>query len=576
MASITPSEAMVETLRLEGVKHVPGIVGSAFMDALDLFPAAGIDFVPVRHEQTAGHMADAYARITGAPAVCIGQNGPGVTNMVTSIAAAYHAHSPVVIVTPTASTASVGLDGFQEAEQLCIFRAITKYQIQVPRPERMAESFRTAFRMALARRGPVQVDIPRDFFYGETDEPIELPERSRGTSRAAPDEASILQAAQLLADARHPVVLAGMGVVESEAQREVAELAEMLTAPVATTYLHNDAFPASHHLAVGPIGYQGSKAAMQLLSEADVVLALGTRINVFGTVPQYGLDFWPSEAQIIQVDVDATQLGRSKPIALGITGDAQLAARGLLDRLRERGGTERDASRLEHIARRREAWELELEQASQETAAPISPRRALRDLAEVLPDDAVVTTDIGNVCSVSNAYWRFERPRTFLAALGFGNCGFAYPAALGAKLARPDQPVVAVIGDGAWGMSLHETMTAVEQELPVVAVVYNNGQWGAEKRNQIDFYDDRFVGTDIGAGLDGFDFAAIATAMGADGRRVEDPADLTEAYRDALDSTQPTVLDVRIDPEELAEPFRRDALQAPVRLLDRYRSLSAR
>ena len=283
---------------------------------------------------------------------------------------------------------------------------------------------------------------------------------------------------------------------------------------------------------------------MELLSEADVVLMLGCRINVFGTVPQYGLDFYPRSAKVLQIDIDPEQLGRSKAIELGIIADARQAAEALSAR-------------------------------SASDATPISPRRALSELAAALTDDTFVTTDIGNICSVSNGYLRFTKPRRFMAAMGFGNCGFAYPGALGAKLASPGSPVVAIVGDGAWGMSLSEVMTAVEEDLPVTAVVFNNQQWGAEKRNQIDFYDNRFVGTNIGHELGGFNFAEIATAMGGRGIRVTDPADLKDAFGESIDPEVATVVEVMVDPEELAEPFRRDALQQPIRHLERYRHLAA-
>jgi sulfoacetaldehyde acetyltransferase len=574
MPLMTPSEAMVETLRTEGVTQVPGIVGSAFMDALDLFPAAGIRFVPVRHEQSAAHMADAMGRVSGKVEVCIGQNGPGITNMVTSVAAAYHAHTPMIVITPAATTGSVGLDGFQEIEQMSIFRTVTKFQIEVPRPDRMAETFRTAFREAYARRGPVQVNIPRDYFYGESDAVILEPHQYRATGRIRPEAEAVEAAAALLENARFPVVLAGSGVTSVDGHAQVARLAEKLGAPVATTYLHNDAFPANHDLAVGPIGYMGSRAAMNLLSDADVVLAIGSRLNVFGKVPQYGKDFFPKDATIVQVDINPGEIGRSTPVALGIVADAAETAAALADRVREADDATK-ADRRARLAAERDAWKQERTSLSSSDATPISPRRALDALATALPDDAIVTTDIGNICSTANGYLEFTRPRAFLPALGFGNCGYAYPAALGAKLAAPDRPVVAIIGDGAWGMSVHETMTAVEEGLGVVAVVFNNQQWGAEKRNQIDFYDDRYVGVDIGHDKGGFDFAAIAEAMGAVGRRIEDPAQLTSAFSDALAGDRPVVLEVMVDPKELAEPFRRDALQPPKRYLDRYKHLNA-
>lgn len=564
---MTPSEAIVETLLAEGVDHVSGIVGSAFMDMLDLFPDAGIRFVPVRHEQSAAHMEDAFGRVTGKAGVVVGQNGPGITNMVTSVAAANMAHTPMVVISPSAGTPTIGWDGFQEADHVSIFESITKATVEVTHPKRAADVLRTAFRLAYAERGPVLYDIPRDYFYGEIEEEILAPHQYRPDQKLQSSSEALDRAAELLANADNPVIIAGKGVVDAEAYEAVKGIAELLTAPVAASYLHNDAFPYDHHLAVGPLGYMGSKAAMNLISEADVVLALGSRISVFGTVPQYGKDWFPKNARIIQVDINPKQIARTHPVELGIVGDAREAGGGILERLKRKigdGGPDRD-----HIARIEEEkknWEEEIVSEAMVDGDPMNPRRGLLEISRALPDDAIVTTDIGNVCSTANSYFQFNQGRKFIAALTFGNCGFAYPAALGAQLARPDCPVVAVVGDGAWGMSLHEVSTAVEQELPVIACVFNNKKWGAEQRNQVDFYNNRFVGSNI----QGPNFAEVARAMGADGVRVEDPDDLKEAFESALASGRPTVLDIMVDGEQLAPPFRRDALNMPVRFLDKY------
>lgn len=561
------SEALVESLKAEGTSTVFGLVGSAFMDALDIFPDAGIRFVTVHHEQNAAHMADAYTRVTTKPGVCTAQNGPGVTNMVTGIAAAYLAHSPVIAITPSAASATVGTKGFQEVDQMAIFAPITKYQVRLDRPNRIAEYVRTAFRVALAERGPVQIDIPRDHFYAEVDVDILPPERYRQSQRGAGPDHALDRAAELLAEAKFPVIISGLGVIESSAAGEVRELAEHLTAAVATSYHHNDAFPADHQFYAGPIGYQGSKAAMRLLARADVILALGTRLSVFGTLPQYGIPYFTPGAKIIQVDIDPRQLGLTRPIEVGIIGDAKMAATGILNRLREKQGHQApDSDRLAAIQEEKATWAAELDSLSSSNRTPMSPKRALRELTDALPDDAIVTTDVGNICSVANSFLRFKGPRQFLAPLTFGNCGFAYPAALGAKVASPRSPAVALVGDGAWGMSLAEVMTAVQEDLPVLAVVFNNGQWGAEKRNQIDYYSSRFIGVD----LQNPDYGAVARSMGADGCRIETPSDVGPAVREALASGRPTVLDVIVDPEELAEPFRRDALKAPTRHLKSY------
>ncbi len=564
---MTPSEALVEQLRAEGVTLIPGIVGSAYMDALDLFERAGIRFLPVAHEQNAAHMADGYARVTNRPSVCIAQNGPGITNFVTAVAAAFWAHTPMVVLTPAAGSAGVGLGGFQETDQMAIFSKITKWQVQVNRPDRMAELLRRAFYMAKAELGPVQVDIPRDYFYGEGDYDI-YPSLTRRVGPGPVDQ--VADAARLLADARFPVIVAGGGLVQGEGVDELKRLAEFLTAPVVNSYLHNDSFPFNHELATGPLGYQGSKAAMRLISKADVVLALGSRLGPFGTLPQHGLDYWPKQAKVVQVDADHKVLGLTKKVDLAINGDAKATAVSLLAILKElQPSRARRDEVVAQIAQERAAWADELNEMSSKGGEPISPRRALSLIADVLPSNAIVTTDIGNISSVANSYLRFEEPRHFLAAMSFGNCGYSYPTALGAKLARPDLPVVAYIGDGAWGMSLAEVMTSVREDIPVVAVVWNNAQWGAEKKNQIDYYGNRFAGTN----LKNPDFAAVAEAMGAKGYRVEREADLQGTLISAIESNRPSVINLHVDSEELGEPFRRDALKKPVRLLEQYKDL---
>jgi len=566
---MTPSEAFVETLVAQGVKDTFGIVGSAYMDAHDLFPAAGIRFVSVCHEQNAAHMADGYSRVTGKHGVCIAQNGPGITNFVTAIAAAYWAHSPVVAITPESGSMTMGLGGFQETEQMPIFSKITKWQVHVNSPLRIAELTGRAFDIALAERGPVQVNIPRDYFYGEGDFEISPPQR---VERAAGGAESLDAAARLLAKAKFPVILSGGGVIIADGVKECIALAEYLTAPVVNSYLHNDSFPASHPLACGPLGYQGSKAAMKIISRADVVLALGSRLGPFGTLPQHGLDYWPKQAKIIQIDADQRMLGLVKKISIGICGDARLAAVALLERLKAMGKMTPNRARLAEVQREKAAWAQELAQwPSPNEKKRIGPRQALAALARAMPKNAMVSTDIGNVCSVANSYLHFETGPSFLAAMSFGNCGYAYPAAMGAKVGRPDRPAIAYIGDGAWGMSLAEVMTCVRENIPVVAVVFNNGQWGAEKKNQIDYFDSRFLGTN----LKNPDFAEVAEAMGANGMTVEHVDEVGDALRGAVKSSKPTVINLMLT-QELGDPFRRDAFRQPRRLLPKYRKLSAK
>ncbi|MEE2790471.1 MAG: sulfoacetaldehyde acetyltransferase [Acidobacteriota bacterium] len=567
---MTPSEAFVETLAAHGVKDVFGIVGSAYMDAMDLFPLAGIRFIPVAHEQNAAHMADGYSRVTDRHGVCIGQNGPGITNFVTAIAAAYWAHSPVVAITPEAASITAGLGGFQETDQIPIFSKITKYQAHVSGPTRMAELTHRAFTIAMQERGPTQLNIPRDHFYGEIDTVIPEP---KTIERAAGGAEALYAAAQALATARFPVIISGGGVVTAGGVGETQALAEYLSCPVVTSYLHNDAFPASHELACGPLGYQGSKAAMRLIAKADVVLALGSRLGPFGTLPQYGIDYWPADAKVIQIDTDNRALGLVKEISIGICGDARLAATALLTHLRaSNGAPEKNVERITEISAAKTAWSKELQHLpTAPTDGQISPRTALTELSNAMPERAMVSTDIGNVCSVANSYLHFDEPQSFLAAMSWGNCGYAFPAAIGAKLGRPDRPAIAYVGEGAWGMSLAETMTCVRENIPVVAVVFDNQHWGAEKRNQIDYFGNRFLGTN----LVNPDFAEIARAMGADGITVDQADQVGDALRAAVAANRPTVLNLRLT-QELADPFRRDAFKQPVRLLDKYKAFSAK
>jgi sulfoacetaldehyde acetyltransferase len=573
MPKMTPSEALVETLVAEGIKNVFGIVGSAFMDALDLFPDAGIRFVMVAHEQAAAHAADGYARVTGQPQVCIAQNGPGAANFVSAVTAAFWAHSPVVAITPETGSMGIGRGGFQELDQMSWFEKCVKFQVRVNRPERMTELTRRCFYMAKLLGGPVQLNIPRDYFYGEVQDEI-YPSGAVEYGPGSQDQ--ITRAAELLSKAKYPVILAGGGVSMSGAHRGAQALAEYLTAPVVNTYLHNDSFPSDHELSVGPIGYCGSKAAMRTIAKADIVLALGTRLGPFGTLPQYDFDYWPKDAKIIQVDIDGSQFGLSKKVELGILADAGQFAQSMLEALKSVAPNRaKDTGRLEEIQREKAAWKQELDGWSSSTNKLMHPRRFMKEFTDAIPKGSIVATDIGNNCSISNSYLKFDGPRQHIAALSWGNCGFAYGAAMGAKLGAPNKTVFALQGDGAWGISgLSEVMSAVREDIPVIAVVFNNHEWGAEKKNQIDFFDNRFVGVNLPTNPD---YDQLARDMGAVGFKVEDYKDVRGVVEEAIKLNKPVVINAVIEGGEkvLAEPFRRDAFLPAVRYLPKYKHLSA-
>ncbi len=584
MTRMTPSEAFVETLVANGVDTAFGIMGSAFMDAMDIFAPGGIRLVPVVHEQGGAHMADGYARVSGRHGVIIGQNGPGISNCVTAIAAAFWAHSPVVIVTPETGTMGIGLGGFQEANQLPMFEEFTKYQGHVANENRMAEITARCFDRAILEMGPTQLNIPRDRFFGDID--VEITEPIR-IERGVGGEQSLDEAADLLASAEFPVMISGGGVVMGDAMAEAIELAERLGCPVVNSYLHNDSFPASHPQWCGSLGYQGSKAGMRLIARADVVLALGTRLGPFGTLPQYDIDYWPADAKVIQVDADAKMIGLVKKATVGICGDAGAAARALTARLADRTLT-CDATRDERAATtagEKATWEAELDEWTHETddfsidmikesideeGNWLHPRQVLRELEKAMPPRVMVSTDIGNINSVANSYMRFEEPRSFFAAMSWGNCGYALPTIIGAKAAAPDRPAVSYAGDGAWAMSMVEIMTAVRHDIPVTAIVFHNRQWGAEKKNQVDFYDNRFVAGELEGGES---YADIATAMGATGVRVDQLDEVGPALTAAIDAQmndgRTTVIEIMCT-KELGDPFRKDAMSTPVRHLEKY------
>ena len=584
VTKMTPSEAFVETMVSFGVTDIFGIMGSAFMDAMDIFAPAGIRLIPVVHEQGAAHMADGYARASGRHGVCIGQNGPGISNCVTAIAAAFWAHTPVVIITPESGTMGTGLGGFQEANQLPMFKEFVKYQGHVSNNKRMAEFTARCFDRAMRDFGPTQLNIPRDLFYGEVEVEIPVPlpiDRGPGGAKA------LEEAANMLAEAEFPVIVSGGGVVMADGVDACKALAERLGAPVVNSYLHNDSFPASHPLWTGPLGYQGSKAAMKLISKADVVVGLGTRFGPFGTLPQHGMDYFPKDAKIIQIDADPAQLGLVKKVQLGICGDAKEAAEAITELLDGRT-LKCDATKAERaqiIADEKAAWEEELTawvhetdqfsldmiaEAEAEEGNWLHPRQVLRELEKAMPPRVMVSTDIGNINAVSNSYLRFEEPRSFFAPMSWGNCGYSLPTMIGAKAACPDRPAVAYAGDGAWSMSMGEVLTAVRHNIPVTAIVFHNRQWGAEKKNQVDFYSRRFVADE----LINPSFAEVARSMGAEGVTVDRLEDVGPVFKKAIDAQmnegKTTVIEIMCT-RELGDPFRKDALSKPVRFLDKYK-----
>ena len=574
---MTTEEAFVKVLQRQGIEHAFGIIGSAFMPISHYFPEAGINFWDVGHECNGGYMADGFTRSTGKMAMIIAQNGPGITNFVTCVKTAYWNHTPMLLVTPQAANKTIGQGGFQEVEQMAVFKDMVGYQEEVRDPSRTAEVLNRVITKARRLSAPAQINIPRDFWTQVID--VEIPEAIDFEVPSGGSDA-IDEAAKLLSDAKFPVILNGAGVILGGAIEASKKLAEKLDAPVCCNYQHNDAFPGSHPLYAGPLGYNGSKAGMELISKADVVLALGTRLNPFSTLPGYGLDYWPKNAKLIQVDMNAERIGLTKPVAVGIAGDAKKTAEGILKKLTPDAGNQGRQERRDLIAELKATWSETLAAMDHEDDDPgtswnlrarekqpsyMSPRMGWRAIIESLPKEAIISSDIGNNCAIGNAYPTFESGRKYLAPGLFGPCGYGFPSIIGAKIGNPDTPVVGFAGDGAFGISMNEMTAVGREDWPAITmIIFRNYQWGAEKRNTTLWYSDNFVGTELDLQVS---YADIAKACGVKGVQAKSMDELTQvlekAVQEQMNDGVTTFIEVILN-QELGEPFRRDAMKTPV------------
>jgi thiamine pyrophosphate-dependent acetolactate synthase large subunit-like protein len=558
MKKLSGGQAAVASLQAEKVEHVFGLIGSATMEMFDaLYDAKDINFIGVHDERTGTHMADGYARASGRPGVILaGQNGPGATNLVTGLAQAAAAFSPVVSIAGALSSQHVYRDAFQEVDQQALFKPVTKKTWTVTSTDRVPEMFREAFRTALTpRKGPVQINLPRDVLSNIAEFPeFQEPDHYRSQTVPAGSDAAIQQAAQLLRSAKQPVIVAGGGIKNSGGHEQALALAELLNAPIIMAPGHGDAIPFGHPLNAGQMGPRGNVVASRLAREADVILALGTRLGFNSTF--YSYDNINQAAQIIQVELDPTAIGRHFPVALGIWADAPTAARQLCDALAnlearadvEAWTTAYKSERIAYLEKR------DADAVSDEH--PIQPSGLYKELRHVLPKSAAITMDAGTLCLQATDALNYWEPPCLFTPLDFGLVGFSFACGLGVKLARPDRPVVSLMGDGGFGMTLSELSTAVDHGINTVTIVMNNQCWGAEKAYQRDFFGERYIGANISSPP----FDKVAELYGAAGFRAERISEVGEVVQAALDCGKPAVVDIAVDPAALFS-FRRDSFK---------------
>jgi thiamine pyrophosphate-dependent acetolactate synthase large subunit-like protein len=547
----TGGRAVVELLKTEGVRHIFGIVGSTFLDVLDrLYDDQSVEYINVRHEQAAAFMADGLARVTDRPGVCLVTSGPGATNLLTGVAAAHVAHSPVVVLVGGIALDHYQKDAFQEYDLISMFRPVTKQALLINKAERIPELLRGALRAAMSGRpGPVFVEIPRDVLNKKLPAAAALaPGRYRITHAQPPHPEAIREAVERLGRAERPLLLVGGGASRAGANELVVQLSDGYGIPMITAYGRNDAVPNAHPLYLGPLGRAGAPEAAAACRRADLILAIGSRLAQFTT--QFDDRYIRPGTAIVQVDIEARDIGRYYPVAVGIHADARETCRALLDELARRGGPARSE------AWRREAETLRTERqarlAAEEALAakPMKPQRVYAELRRALPPETIVALDAGAAPAYGYDRLRFARPRTFLTPLDLGGLGFAFPVALGAKLGRPEAPVVAIHGDGGYLMNAQELETAVRHRIGVVTIVMNNNCWGSEKAYQKHFYGERYIGCDIGNPR----YDQFARLFGAAGYYVEHPDQVGDAVKKALAENVPAVIEIPIDPDEFPNP----------------------
>ena len=552
MAIMTGAEALIEALKRQKVDVIFGIIGGATLPIYDVLLDSGIRHILVRHEQCAAHAADGYARALGRPGICMATSGPGATNLVTGIANAYMDSSPVIALTGqvnrfSANTAyMVGRDAFQEADIIGITTPITKFNYQVTSASEIPRIVKEAFYIATSGRpGPVLIDLPKDLQVEKAE--MEFSEQVQiGGYRPVtdPHPLQVKRAASLLLDAERPVVLAGGGVILSNASSELLTLIELLMAPVATTLMGKGCIPENHPLALGCIGMHGSHAANRLILDADVLFAVGTRFSDRSTGT---LNTFCPDAKIIHVDIDAAEIGKNVDIDLPIVADAKKALKAIHTVITNRA-TGKETKWANKVKEVKEYCKDEVESAGEELKPPL----LMKELRKLIPEDSIATTEVGQNQMWASLYFKVYKPRTFISSGGLGTMGFGFPAAIGAKVACPDKFVVDIAGDGSFIMTGQDLATTVAEDIPVTVIVLNNSTLGMVAQWQRLFYGRRYISVNL-AGIP--DFAKWADAFGARGVRVSSISEFRKSVKEAVKADVTTVIDVPISPEEDVFPM---------------------
>jgi acetolactate synthase-1/2/3 large subunit len=547
MVEMTGSRALFEALKAEGVRHIFGIPGGAIIPVYDaLYDEHEIVHILTRHEQAAAHAADGYARALGKPGVCMTTSGPGATNLTTGILNAYMDSSPVVAISGQVPTKTLGTDAFQEADMLSVMLPVTKHNFIVHTVEELPATIRLAFRTAMSGRpGPVHIDLPKDVQVSSADLKIPAEITYDKLPKLEPDPEDVRMAVRMMVSAAQPVIYAGGGVIWSGASAELVQLAELLGAPVVTSLMGKGAIPEDHPLSLGMLGMHGRMAANLAVTECDLLVGIGVRFSdrATGDVRHFA-----PRAKIIHVDIDRVEIGKNVRVDLPVIADAKLFLRAVLAGLRLQAQKGRTSEWLERIERLRR----DLSPRMDYDEVPIKPQRAVKEIMEVLGADGIVVTEVGQCQMWAAHFYQVRKPRHFISSGGLGTMGFGFPAAIGAKVARPECDVVNIAGDGSFLMNSQEMATAVVNRINVVSCIFNNGYLGMVKQWQDLFYGKRRSAVDLRGSPD---FVRLAEAYGGWGDRATRPGEIGPKLREALKSGKPAILDIPIDPEEHVLPM---------------------